>query len=46
MKKTRIGLSDDEVRIIVHSLVELRNALIQEGRYTDAVDELLIKLSK
>ena len=36
MKKTRIGLSDDEVR----------NALIQEGRYTDAVDELLIKLSK
>ena len=42
MKKTRIGLSDDEVRIIVLSLVELRNALIQEGRYTDAVDELLI----
>ena len=30
MKKTRIGLSDDEVRIIVLSLVELRNALIQE----------------
>ena len=46
MKKTRIGLSDDEVRIIVLSLVELRNTLIQEGRYTDAVDELLIKLSK
>ena len=46
MKKTRIGLSDDEVRIIVLSSVELRNALIQEGRYTDAVDELLIKLSK
>ena len=46
MKKTRIGLSDDEVRIIVLSLIELRNALIQEGRYTDAVDELLIKLSK
>ena len=46
MKKTRIGLSDDEVRIIVLSLVEFRNALIQEGRYTDAVDELLIKISK
>lgn len=37
MKKTRIGLSDDEVRIIVLSLVELRNALIvdKEKLYVD-----------
>ena len=37
MKKTRIGLSDDEVRIIVFSLVELRNALIvdKEKLYVD-----------
>ena len=39
MKKTRIGLSADEVRIIVLSLVELRNALIQEGRYTEESKE-------
>ena len=25
------------------SLIELKNQLIREGRYTDAVDELLIK---
>jgi hypothetical protein len=33
----------DEVRIIVLALVELKNQLIAEGRYTDAVDDLLIK---
>ena len=41
--KIRIGFTDDEIRIIVRSLVELRNGLIREGRYTDAVDELLLK---
>ena len=33
----------DEVRIIVIALVEFKNQLLAEGRYTDAVDELLIK---
>ena len=33
----------DEVRIIVLALVALKNQLISEGRYTDAVDELLIR---
>ena len=27
-------------------LLQFRNKLIQQGRYTDAVDELLIKLQK
>lgn len=42
MKKYK--LDHYEVRIIILALNELRNQLIQEGRYTDAVDELLIKL--
>lgn len=42
-RKIKIGFTDDEIRIIVRSLVELRNELIREGRYTDAVDELLLK---
>ena len=42
-KKVKIGFTDDEIRIIVRSLVDLRNELIREGRYTDAVDELLLK---
>lgn len=41
--KVKIRFTDDEIRIIVRSLVELRNELIREGSYTDAVDELLLK---
>ena len=43
---TKYKLTYDETRIIIMSLIELKNQLIREGRYTDAVDELLIKLSK
>ena len=42
MKKYK--LDDYEVRIIIRALVDLRNQLIAEGRYTDAVDELILKL--
>ena len=41
---TKYKLTYDETRIIIMSLIELKNQLIREGRYTDAVDELLIKL--
>ena len=43
MTTTKYRLSYDEVRVIVIALVELKNQLIAEGRYTDAVDELLIR---
>jgi len=43
MKKMKVALTYDEKRIILMSLIELKNQLIREGRYTDAVDELLIK---
>ena len=46
MKKTKIKLDDMERRILVKLLYEKRNELIREGRYTDAIDELLIKLQK
>lgn len=44
--KRRFKFDDYEVRIIVRALVGLRNQLIAEGRYTDAVDDLLIMLCK
>lgn len=44
--KRRFKLDDYEVNIIIRALVDLRNQLIAEGRYTDAVDELLLKLCK
>ena len=42
MKKYKLDYY--EVRIIILALNELRNQLIQEGRYTDAVDELMVKM--
>ena len=38
-------LSYDETRIIMMCLIELINKLIEEGKYTDAVDDILAKLS-
>lgn len=48
MKKLKyyLTVSTEETRVILHSLIELRNKLIREGRYTDCVDELIIKISK
>ena len=40
-QKRIVELSDDEYRTM-----GFRNQLISEGRYTDAVDELILKLDK
>lgn len=42
--KRKFKLDDYEVNIIIKALIELRNQLIAEGRYTDAVDELILKM--
>ena len=44
MKKIKIKLDDMERRILVKLLYEKRNELICEGRYTDAIDELILKI--
>ena len=43
MFNPKYRFTHDEVRIIGIALVELKNQLLAEGRYTDAVDELLIR---
>ena len=35
--------NENKRRIIINSLNNLRNKLIENSRYTDAVDEILIK---
>lgn len=40
----RLKMTYDEVRVMVFALNELRNILIAENRYTDAVDDILLKL--
>lgn len=44
--KYHIYLTPDERRTVINSLINLRNDLISQGRYTDIIDELLIKLTK
>ena len=42
--KRKFKFDDYEIIILILALNELRNQLIREERYTDAVDELMIKL--
>lgn len=39
-------VSPNEYRLMIYGLIQWRNKLLTQGRYTDAVDELLIKLQK
>ena len=47
MKNTKyyIYLNSEERCLLISSLNDLRNKLIDEGRYTDLVDEGLIKVA-
>lgn len=48
MKKQQfhLYLNDDEYRKVLQALIALKNNLIEQGRYTDAVDDVLIKFTK
>ena len=43
-KRNHLYVDNQERGILLHSLVELKNQLIQQGRYTDCVDELIFKV--
>ena len=43
-QKYYLALSNQEHRLIIESLNQLRNKLIAGGKYTDAVDEVLLKI--
>lgn len=45
-EKYHIYLSTKERNEIVVSLINLKNKLIEQGRYTDAVDDVLFKVLK
>ena len=42
-KKRYIAFDDSEWKIVINALNDLRNSLIQQGRYTDAIDDIMIK---
>lgn len=41
--KYHLALTDNEYSLIINSLNNLRNDLIAQGRYTDAVDDVLVE---
>ena len=43
-QKYHLYLSDDEYSEVLQSLIRLKNSLIAQGRYTDAVDDVLCKV--
>ena len=44
--KYHLYLTHGERLTIINSLIDLKNHLVTQGRYTDAVDEIIIKLTK
>ena len=47
MRRTKyhVYLNSEERRLLINSLNELRNMLITEDRYTELIDEVLIKVA-
>lgn len=43
-QKYHLYLSKDEYSEVLQSLIRLKNSLIAQGRYTDAVDDILYKV--
>ena len=43
-RKHYMYLNESEHSILIKSLVQLKNKLIQQGRFTDCVDDLLMKV--
>ena len=44
--KRVLALTTAEHRLMLCGLLQFRNKLIDQGRYTDAVDELIVKLQR
>ena len=44
-QKYYLALTSEEWRLMIKALNKLRNRLISEGRYNDAVDEMLVKVA-
>ena len=43
-QKRVLTMSAYEYRLAMYGLIHFRNQLLAQGRYTDAVDELILKL--
>lgn len=46
MKKIKIPINENEKKMIISALIDFRNEILKQGRYTDPIDELLLKINK
>ncbi len=46
MKKYYVYITPEERNLIIESLISKKNALISAGKYTDGVDEILLKVMR
>ena len=46
MKKIYIYITPKERNLIIESLIAKRNSLVAAGKYTDGVDEVLLKIMR
>lgn len=44
--KYHLYLTNEERRTVIGCLIELRNHLLYQGKYTDVIDKLLAKFTK
>ena len=45
-KKIILQIYNKEIKIVLNALNEFRNKILEQGRYTESVDELILKLNK
>jgi hypothetical protein len=43
--KYHVYLTNEERSEVLKSLIDLKNAMMEQGRYTDLLDEVIVKLS-
>ena len=46
MKKYHVYLTYEQRRLLLDSLIDMKNELIRTGHYTDAVDEIIVNVTK
>lgn len=45
-KKLRLELDSQERSILLRSLVDMKNRMMKQGRYTDCVDDVILKVAR
>ena len=44
-QKYYLYFNSEEIRIVLRRLIRVKNRLIKQGRYTDSVDELIVRIT-